>query len=295
MRPVVLTDLFAVAHGVTPRLGQCRQIAGGDSTGVFRPVGLDFVHIPLFRRKFLLQENRQIDFAHETDALRILALGRSQMLFVGDAPHLGLGQPAHRKECARKLLLRQLTEKIALILVSVHAGQQTVMLRAVGRRNRFLATVVPRRHEIGPQPERLFEKDVEFDFAVAQHVGIGRASPFVLGEHIIDHPPAVLFREIDHMKRDIEPLGHQFGEDAVVVPRAVAFERTRRIVPVDHEESHHFVTLLFEQVSGNGGIDASRKSYDNALHGLEILNRSATTTLRATSSADGVPRNRSAR
>ena len=45
--------------------------------------------------------------------------------------------------------------------------------------------------------------------------------------------------------------GDQFGEDAVVVPRAVALERSRRIVPVDHEQPHDVMPLLFEQVCGD--------------------------------------------
>ena len=173
--------------------------------------------------------------------------------------------------------------------------QQAVMLRAVGRRDALPPAIVSRRHEIGPQPQRLLQENVELDLAVAQHVGIGRAPPFVLGEHVIDHPPPVLLREVDDVEGNVEPPGDQFGEHAVVVPRAVAFERTRRIVPVNHEEAHHFVALLFEQVSRHRGVDASRKSYDNALHGLhfEFFSRSATAAPRAASSAGAGPRNRS--
>ena len=295
MGPVVLADLLAVAHGVAPRLGQCRKVVGSRCAGVFRPVGPYLVDVALPGRELLLQKNRQVDLADEADALRILAPGRSQVLLFGDAPHFGLGKPPDGEKRPRQLLLRQLAEEIALILVAVDTRQQAVMLRAVGRRDALPPAIVSRRHEIGPQPQRLLQENVELDLAVAQHVGIGRAPPFVLGEHVIDHPPPVLLREVDDVEGNVEPPGDQLGEHAVVVPRAVAFERTRRIVPVNHEEAHHLVALLFEQVSCHRGVDAPRKSYDNALHGLhfEFFSRSATAAPRAASSAGAGPRNRS--
>ena len=53
------------------------------------------------------------------------------------------------------------------------------------------------------------------------------------------------------MQRDVQFFCDQLGEDAVVVPRAVALERSRRVVPVDHEQPHDVMPLLFEQVGGD--------------------------------------------
>ena len=124
MGPVVLADLLAVAHGVAPRLGQCRKVVGSHGAGVFRPVGPYLVDVALPGRELLLQKNRQVDLADEADALRILAPGRSQVLLFGDAPHLGLGKPPDGEKRPRQLLLRQLAEEIALILVAVDTRQQ---------------------------------------------------------------------------------------------------------------------------------------------------------------------------
>ena len=125
--------------------------------------------------------------------------------------------------------------------------------------------VVSRSNVISTQFKCLFQKDIELDLAVAQHVGVGRASALILRKHIIDHTTLVLLREIDHVQRNIQSFGYQLGKNAVVVPRTVAFERTCRVVPIDHKESDHVVALLFEQIGRHRRIDTSRKSYNNAL------------------------------
>ena len=140
------------------------------------------------------------------------------------------------------------------------------MHSTVGVRILGLAAVVARSHVVGPQLQGLLQEDVELDLAVAQHVGVGRAAALVLGEHILHHPAAVVLREVHHVQRDVEPPGHQLGEEAVVVPRAVALERARRVVPVDHEEAHHLVPLLLKQVGGHRRVDAARKSDYHSCH-----------------------------
>ena len=224
------------------------------------------MHIARARGEFLLEEDGEVDLPDEADALRVLALGSGQTLLRGDAPHLGLEQPAHGEECVAELFLRELAEEIALVLVGIAAREQAVDGAAVRCRRLVLAAVVARSHVVGAQPERFLEEDVEFDLAVAQHVGIGRAAPFVFGEHIVHHALAVVFREVRHVQRNVEPLGDQLREGAVVVPRAVAFERARRVVPVDHEEADHLVSLPFEQIGGHRRIDATRKSDYHTCH-----------------------------
>lgn len=159
-----------------------------------------------FRGQLLLQEGRKVDLAHEADALRVLALGRGQSLLGGDAPHLGFEQGADGEQGVAQLLLRELAEEVALILVGVGAREEFIDCPSVGQRLLGLAAVVPRGDEIGAQPERFAQEDVEFDFAVAQHVGVGRASLFVFREHVIDHAGAVVRREVDDVQRDVQFL-----------------------------------------------------------------------------------------
>ena len=266
---VVFADLLAVAHGEVPRFGQLGQplvrglfalVYGSRVAPELGPRGEDLVDVAALRGEFLLEEYRQIDLPDEADALRVLALGRGQPLFGGDAPHFGLEQSAHGEEGAAQLLLRELAEEVALVLVRVAPGQQTVDDAAVRLHGLLLAAVVPRGDVVGPELQRLAQEDVELDLAVAQHVGVGRAAPFILGEHVIDHPCAVLLRKIDRVQRDVEPLGHQLGEEPVVVPRTVALKRPRGVVPVDHEKPDDLVPLLLEEPCGDRRIDAARKS-----------------------------------
>ncbi len=119
---------------------------------------------------------------------------------------------------------------------------------------------MPRGDEIGPEFQGLVQKGVEFYLAVAQHVGIGRTSAFVFGEHVVHHAPTILGREVDEPERNVETLGHQLGEDLIVVPRAVAFERALGIVPVAHEQPDDLVPLLFEEICRHRRIDTARQS-----------------------------------
>ena len=272
---VVLADLLAVAHRIVPRFGQGGQLfvrgllAGKRYRGVpgiFRPRGEDLVDVAALRGELLLEEDRQINLPDKADPLRILAARRGQPLFGGNAPYLGLQQPPDREQRPAQLLLRKLAEKVALILVGVGAGQQPVDDTSVREPLLGLAAVVARGDVVGPELQRLAQEDVELDLAVAQHVGIGRAAAFVLGEHVVHHPRAVVGREVDDVERNVELLGHQFGEEAVVVPRTVAFERARGVVPVDHEEADDLISLLLEQPGGHRRIDAARESDDYPFH-----------------------------
>ena len=137
-----------------------------------------------------------------------------------------------------------------------------------------------RRDEFSAELQRLVQKDIELDFAVAQHIGIGRTAPFVLGEHVIDHARPIVGRKVDDVQRNIEFLGDQLRENTVVVPRAIALQRTGRIMPVDHEQTDHLVSLLLQQIGGHRRIDPARKSDNYACHHLSIFNNPSGKTSR---------------
>ena len=255
----------AVRRFVAERLGQPPERSVRRQRTITRPSGRDLDDVAVLGCELLLQENGQIDLAHEADALRVLAGSRSQMLFRSDAPDLGLEQMSDRKESARKLPLRKLAEKIALVLVRVAARKQAMNRPAFGP-DLLAAAIVACRHEIGAQLESRIQKGVELDLAVAQHVGVRRAAAPVFGEHVVHHAAAVFVAQVDEMERDVEPFGGQLGEHLVVVPRAVAFERAGGVVPVAHEQSHHVVALLLEQVSRDARIHASREAYYDPFH-----------------------------
>ena len=64
--------------------------------------------------------------------------------------------------------------------------------------------IMPRSDIIGSQFFRLFEKGPEFDFTIAQYVGIGRSARLVFGEKIGKDPVEILFGEIDRVVGNVE-------------------------------------------------------------------------------------------
>ena len=60
-------------------------------------------------------------------------------------------------------------------------------------------------------------------------------------------------------------IGHSSCVHKVDIRRAVL--AVVIVFPVFHEDAHHFMALLFEQVSGHGRVHAARESDDNTLRG----------------------------
>ena len=153
----------------------------------------------------------------------------------------------YRKESILQLLLRELAQKIALVLILVGTRQQAIDLLTF-HLLLLLTAIVTRSDIIGTQLESLLEKDIELDFAITQDVGIGRAALLILRKHIIDHPASILLREIYKAEWDIQSLSDQFGKNLVIVPRTIALQRARRIVPITHKEAYDIVPLLLQQI-----------------------------------------------
>ena len=101
------------------------------------------------------------------------------------------------------------------------------------------------------------EEGVEFDFAVAEHVGVGCAAPGIFIEHIVHHPLAVFAGQIDKVEGDTYLAGHKFGHELVFFPFAVAVQGAFGIVPVLHEHPKNIVALCFKQQGCNAGVNAS--------------------------------------
>ncbi len=156
VRSVVRADLLAVAHGKGVRLAQRAIVIRCDVAHQTRAVASYLVDVALACCELLLQKDRQIDLAHETYPLRVLALGRGQMLLLGDAAHLGFEQLAYGKHRVAQLLLRQLAEEIALVLVGIAARQQRIYAPAVYYAL-GAAAVVAGRDSLGTEFQRLFE------------------------------------------------------------------------------------------------------------------------------------------
>ena len=109
----------------------------------------------------------------------------------------------------------------------------------------------------------MVEERAELDLAVAQHVGIGRASRLVLAQELREHALAVLGREIDRFELDAEDVGDRRRVDQVLARRAMQVGVV--VFPVLHEDADDVVTLLLQDPRGHRRIDAARHADDHAL------------------------------
>ena len=96
-----------------------------------------------------------------------------------------------------------------------------------------------------------FEKLIEFDLPVAEHIGIRGPSGLVFAEHVIHHALFILPAQVRGMEGDVQLAGHQLCENQVILPWAVPLQGAGLVMPVDHEYCGHIITLLFQQVCRN--------------------------------------------
>ena len=180
------------------------------------------------------------------------------MLLIGNATHLGFLQITYRKKGIFQLLLRELAQEIALVLVLIGTRQQAIDRLTISRLLLRLTAIVPRSDIIGTHLECLLKKDIELYLSVAQHIGVGRAALLILRKHIIDHAAAILLREVHKTKRDIQSFGNQLCKNLVIIPRTVTLQRTRRIVPITHKKAYNIVALLLEQICRHRRVHSTR-------------------------------------
>ena len=93
----------------------------------------------------------------------------------------------------------------------------------------------------------------------------------VFAQEFGKHPVFVVSRKVHVLNLNAHHIGHSGRVDKVNVGRT---KRTVVVVfPIFHENADHFVALLFQQMGGDGGVDAARQSHNDTvmLHGLNYL------------------------
>jgi hypothetical protein len=109
---------------------------------------------------------------------------------------------------------------------------------------------------------RMGQTDAELDLAVAEHVGVRRATSALLGEKIREHLTAILVREIHLVQGDAELAADGACVLEVLCDGAVGVV----LVPIRHEQTFDLVTLLTQRQRGDRRVDSARKP-DDDLHG----------------------------
>ena len=131
-----------------------------------------------------------------------MRVGKS--LRFGDLARLGLGERAERQNGARKLLLRQRPEHVALVLFFIRAAAQQP---APGGRAAFYDGVMARSDVAHAQALREFEKFSELHRPVALYARVRREpSAVCLYEWLYD-----VFAEFGFERKDVERYAEARG------------------------------------------------------------------------------------
>ena len=121
------------------------------------------------------------------------------------------------------------------------------------------AALVAGREAVAAESTHVLETHTEFDFAIAEHVGVRRAARTILGQKIVEYPLSIFVGEVDAVQGDAEFAAYRTGVLIISCDRAVAVI----FAPIGHEETLHLMPLLAQQQRGDGRIDATRETHDD--------------------------------
>ena len=99
----------------------------------------------------------------------------------------------------------------------------------------------------------------EFDFGVAQNVGVGRAAALVFAQKLGKHAVFVLGGEVDVFDLNANHVSHGGCVDEIDVGGAKF--GVVIVLPVFHEDADDLIALLFEQVGGDRRVHAAAESH----------------------------------
>ena len=167
---------------------------------------------------------------------------------------------AEREEGAGELEGLEAVEEVALVFVGIQAFEQIMFAAA-----HFFAGVVAGGDGFGALLDGVIQKAFEFDFGVAQHVGVGGAAGLVFLQEVGEYFVFVLGGEIDDVDVDADDVGHGDGVERILLDAAVFVVVV--VFPVLHKNAAHMVPLLFQELRGNGRINAAGKADDDVLRG----------------------------
>jgi len=93
------------------------------------------------------------------------------------------------------------------------------------------------------------EKGFEFDFSVAEHVGVGGEACAEVAEKALKDVGLILFDEVYTVVGDVELRAH--FDDIFVFAGGLALASLVGLFPVFHEKADDFIAGFFEQKSGD--------------------------------------------
>lgn len=209
------------------------------------------------------QERLVIVPRHEADFLAVHLVRDLQADLPRDVADFRLRHFAERAERAQQLLLPQAEQKIRLVLARVAPlAQHGMGIRAVPV---VLNDGVMAGGDIfRPERARLFPQVAEFQFLIAHHARVRRASRLVFARKIIDDQLPERIRLVHHVMRNPQRMRHAARIGDRAGPAAFVLRARDAILRPDlHRHAHDIVAPLLEQVRGHAGIDAAAHSEDD--------------------------------
>ena len=167
---------------------------------------------------------------------------------------------ADRKEDMPEHLALDGVQEIALIFVRIGALEESPLVSLA---------IVACGEGVGSQCARLIEECFEFDFAVAEDIGIGSAALAALVEKVGENVLPIFLNEVDRIVGNADLLAN--GDHILIFARSFADPLAILLFPVFHEEADDAEALLFKQERGHRRIDAAgHADYDSfRIHGVK--------------------------
>ena len=148
-----------------------------------------------------------------------------------------------RKQGFLQLIRLQAVQEIALVFVSIHATQQ--VMHAVAH---FFARIMAGGNRFRAFVHRVIQKAFEFDFGIAQHIGIRRSAGLIFLQKIGEHFVFVLRGEVHDIDVDADNIRHGHRIQRILFDAAIFVVVV--VFPVLHEHAAHVCTAAFEQRRG---------------------------------------------
>src|SRR4029077_1009380 len=138
----------------------------------------------------------------------------------------------------------------------------------------FNDRVVSSRDIVTSQQLSFLPKISEFQFLVAHHTWIRRATSLVFAGKIIDHESFELIRFIDHVMRDGEHVRDATRVRHGLWPATLILRPRNTVLRPDfHRHPNDVIALLAQQITSDAGIDSAAHAKKHALFLSRIHSR----------------------
>ncbi len=199
--------------------------------------GFDFARLS---REIARQEVAEFALTDKADAGRIFLFRGDKVELFGNAAHFRFFQLANREQTLGDLLVAKGIEEVALIFVAIQTAQQLALASHV-----LTTHVVTGGDKICAEIfSRELQERFEFDLFVAEDIGVGRATRFVLFEEMLKDVIPVFSGKVNFVQLHTQLVAHRLRIRQIVRGGTILLAIV--LLPVLHEQAFNLVTLLLQ-------------------------------------------------